>query len=106
MEQATEHRKETTMRRRHLRIRRWLVLAFALVTLIFAASASAMPGGDGGGGRAVYPQQPVVVPSDGSSGFNWWYAAIGATVAVGVAAGGVGVLRTAGNRRRLAGQTH
>jgi len=93
------------MRRRHLRIRRWLALAAAVATLSFAASASAMPGGDGGGGQSVTPT-PVVVPSDTSGGFNWSDAAIGAGIALGVVVGAGAVVRSMSNHRRLAGVPH
>jgi hypothetical protein len=47
------------MRRRQLRIRRWLALAAALVTLSFASSASAIPvagiAGNAGGNTVVDP---------------------------------------------------
>jgi hypothetical protein len=93
------------MRRRHLRIRRWLVVATALVALVFTATASALPMGDGGGGRAVNAR-PAVVPSDGSGSFNWWYVVAGAGAALGLAAGGTGIYRAAANRRRVAGLAH
>ena len=93
------------MRRRHLRIRRWLAIAAAVATLSIAASASAMPGGDGGGGQTVYPQQPVAAPSDTSGGFSWSDAAIGAGVALGVAIGAGAIVRSKSNHRRLAGVT-
>ena len=93
------------MRRRHLRMRRWIAALAALVVLSFAASASAMPVGDGGGGRAVY--SPTAVPAtDGSDGFNWWYAAAGVGAALGLAAGGVAIVRATGHRRRLEGLAH
>ena len=41
------------MRRRQLRIRRWLVVASGLVTLAFASSASAIPVVDTGGGSTA-----------------------------------------------------
>jgi len=68
-----------------------------------AASASAMPSGDGGGGQAVYPQQPVAAPSDTSGGFDWSDAAIGAGIALGVAVGVGAIARSRSNHRRLAG---
>lgn len=87
------------MRRRQLRIRRWLVVTFAVVALAFAASASAMPITEGTGGQ---PPQPVAAPGDGSGGFSWWYVAIGVGAAVGATVCVVGLYRVAGNRRRLA----
>jgi hypothetical protein len=105
MEHPTENRKERTMRRRHLRIRRWLAVAAALACLIFATSASAKPMGVGGDGIVVNAQ-PVAAPSDGSGSFsNWWYVAIGAGAALAVALGGAG-LRAAASRRRLAQPAH
>ena len=91
------------MRRRQLRIRRWFfTLAFAVVVLSFASSASAMVTvGDGGGSATT---QAPVAATPGSDGFNWADAALGASIALGVALGTAGMLRVAGNRRRLAGQ--
>ena len=90
------------MGRKHFRIRRWLALAAALVTLSLASSASAMVAADGGGGAAAYPQSPTVTTPT-SGGFNWGDAAVGAGIALGVAFSGAGVLRITGSRRRLAG---
>ena len=90
------------MRRRQLRIRRWFTLAFALVALTFASSASAMvAAGDGGGGGY---SQKAVAANPSSGGFKWSDAAIGAGIALGVAFSTAGVLRLDGSRRRLGGQ--
>ncbi len=91
------------MRRRQPRIRRWLALATAIATLGFASSAQAMVAADGGGGYAGGTPQTIVVTGESSNGFSWSDAAVGAGVALGAALGGVGVLRAAGSRRRLAG---
>ena len=92
------------MRRRQLRIRRWFsfTLAFALVVLTVASSASAMVTVSDGGGSATTQAPVAATPS--SDGFNWADAALGASIALGVALGTAGMLRVAGNRRRLAGQ--
>lgn len=93
------------MRRRQLRIRRWLVVAVALVALSFASSASAMTVAESSGGTAVY-SQTAAAPNESSGGFSWSDAAVGAGVALGAAISGAGILRVAGNRRRLAGLLH
>jgi hypothetical protein len=51
------------MRRKQLRIRRWLVVASGLVTLGFASSASAIPLVDNDGGPTVAYQQPQTAVS-------------------------------------------
>ena len=91
------------MRRRQLRIRRWFsfTLAFALVVLTVASSASAMVTVGDGGGSATTQAPVAATPS--SNGFNWSDAAVGAGVALGVALGTAGILLV-GSRRRLAGQ--
>lgn len=93
------------MRRRRRMIRRWLVLATTLATLGIAASASAMPGGDGAGGKGVYPQSAVAV-GDGTAGSIWWYVVIAAVVVFGLTLAGAAVTRRADQRRRLAGLAH
>lgn len=91
------------MRRKQLRIRRWFfTLAFAVVVLSFASSASAMVTVGDGGGSATRQAPVAATPSSG--GFDWADAALGASVVLGVALGTAGMLRVAGNRRRLAGQ--
>jgi hypothetical protein len=62
-----EDKEARTMRRRKLRIRRWLTMAVALGALSFASSASAIPLVDhNGGGTAtsaqVYQSQAAAVP--------------------------------------------
>lgn len=93
------------MRRRRRKFRRWLVLAATLATLGIAASASAMPGGDGAGGKGVYPQSAVAV-GDGTASSTWWYVVIAAVVVFGFALAGAAVIRRADQRRRLAGLAH
>jgi hypothetical protein len=105
MEHSTEHREGRTMRRRRLRIRRWLVLAATLVTLGIAASASAMPGGHGNGGKALYPQAAAATDAGASSSI-WWYVVIAAAVVFGLTIAGAALIRNAENRRRVAGLAH
>jgi hypothetical protein len=93
------------MRRRHLRIRRWLVLAVAVMALTIAASASAMPAGDGGGGNAV-SAQPVAVGHDTKGGFDWTLAAGSAAAVLGIGLAAAGVVHAGRTRRHPAGATH
>ena len=93
------------MRRRRWRIRRWLVLAATLGTLGIAASASAMPSGDGAGGRRVYPQSAVAV-GDGTGSSTWWYVVIAAMVVFGLTLAGAAIIRRTDRRRQLAGLAH
>lgn len=93
------------MRRRHLRMKRWIAALAVLAVLSFAASASAMPADLGAGGRAV--NSPAAVPATGGSdGFNWWYAAVGVGAALGVAVAGTAIVQANGHRRRLEGLAH
>lgn len=86
-------------------MRRLLVVAAALAVLSFAASASAMPAGDGGGGRAV--SAPTAGPApDGSNGFDWWYVAVGVGVVIATAVGSTAIVRANAHRRRLEGLAH
>ena len=94
------------MSRRQRRIRGWFVLAAALITLSFASSAPAMVVADNGGGGTIVHAQTSPVANEASGGFNWSDAAIGAGIALGAALSGAGILRVAGNRRRLAGLPH
>jgi len=106
MRQFTQDKEDRTMRRRQRRIRRWFVLAATLVTLSFASSAPAMMVADNGGGNTAVHTQASAVANEASGGFNWSDAAIGAGIALGAAFSGAGILRVAGNRRRLAGLPH
>lgn len=93
------------MRRRRWRIRRWLVLAATLGTLGIAASASAMPSGDGAGAKMVYPQSAVAV-GDGTGSSTWWYVVIAAMVVFGLTLAGAAIIRRTDRRRQLAGLAH
>ena len=93
------------MRRRRWWIRRWLVLAATLGTLGIAASASAMPNGDGAGAKTVYPQSAVAV-GDGTGSSTWWYVVIGAMVVFGLTLAGAAIIRRTDRRRQLAGLAH
>ncbi len=93
------------MRRRRWRIRRWLVLAATLGTLGIAASASAMPSGDGAGAKTVYPQSAVAV-GDGTGSSTWWYVVIAAMVVFGLTLAGAAIIRRTDRRRQLAGLAH
>ncbi len=86
------------MKRNRRWFRIWLTPAFGVVSLAFAASASAMMTGPGPGNSTV-PSQPPVVAHPG--GFDWGIAAIGAAVVlVAFAAFAFAVLTH--NRGRLA----
>ena len=93
------------MRRRRRRIRRWLVLAATLATLGIAASASAMPGGDGAGAKGPYAQSAVST-GEGTADATWWYVVIAAVVVFGLTLAGAAVIRRTDERRRLAGLAH
>jgi len=86
------------MRRRPLRIRRWLVLAVAVAALGFATGAqAALYGGDDGIAGA---KSQAVVTTGG--GFDWADAAVGIGIGLGIALGGVAAVQLTRNRRRLA----
>jgi hypothetical protein len=93
------------MRRRRRTIRRWLALAATLATLGIAATASAMPGGDGAGARDHY-SQGAVAAGDGAGSSTWWYVVIAAVVVFGLTLAGAAIIRRSDQRRRLAGLAH
>ncbi len=93
------------MRRKRRRIRRWLVLAATLATLGIAASASAMPSGDGAGGKTMFPQSAAGL-GDGTSSSTWWYVVIAAVVVFGLTLAGAAIIRRTDRLRRLAGLVH
>jgi hypothetical protein len=97
MRQLTQDTKEAKiMRRRTLRIRRWLTVAVAVAALSLVSSASAMVPTDNAGGSGS------AVGGTASGGFDWSYPAIGALIALALVGAGVAALRLANNRRRLA----
>lgn len=81
------------------------MLAATLGMLSIAASASAMPGGDGAGGKTVYPQSAVAV-GNGTGSSTWWYVVIGAMVVFGLTLAGAAIIRRTDRRRQLAGLAH
>jgi len=88
------------MKRRHFRIRRWLVLAVALVALALpAASQARLVLYEDGGAAPPKQSQPVTVTT---GGFQWGDALIGAGVALGIVLSGVVIVQAGRNRRRLA----
>jgi len=93
------------MRRRRRRIRRWLALAATLATLGIAATASAMPGGDGAGAKGQYSQGAVAV-GDGTGSLTWWYVVIAAVVVFGLTLAGAAIIRRSDQLRRIAGLAH
>jgi len=84
------------MRRRHYRIRRWLVLALAAGSLAAPAAAQAMPVSDDG---PLTKGSPVSVPVV-SDGFDWGDAGIGAGTVFALVAGCAGILLAATRHRR------
>jgi hypothetical protein len=88
------------MRRKRFRIRLGLVLATAVTALGIASNAQALPVYDTGSG----PGGPPPAAAATSGGFDWGNAGIGAGIALGAALGGIGSVRLARSRGRLAGQ--
>ena len=93
------------MRRRRWKIRRWLALAATLATLGIAATASAMPGGDGAGARDHY-SQGAMAAGGGTGSSSWWYVVIAAVVVFGLTLAGAAIIRRSDQRRRLTGLAH
>ena len=89
------------MGRTLFKIRIWVALVVGIASLGFTSSAFAMKAASQAAGSNVV-QQPLVVPSTPSQGFNWGDALVGAGVAFGVAAlGGIGIAYVARSRTRL-----
>jgi hypothetical protein len=101
-------RKEQVVRRRVLRIRKWLVLAVALLALATATSAQAqLYGGDGqgraSGGTSDFVRMKSAPVARTAAAFDWGYVMAGAgAVGLVVAISGVALLQVGRNRRRLA----
>ena len=86
------------MQRTSNKIRIWLTLAVATVSLALASSASAMFNTSDPGATNAAPQTPVVTPTNG---FDWNAALLGASVAIVIALCLVGLAYAARNRTRL-----
>jgi hypothetical protein len=94
---AHESRGETEMRTTY-KIRIWLSLAVAAVSLVVVSSASAMLAASDGGIPTTPPAPVVTTPN----GFNWGDAVIGAAVALAATLAIVGLAYVTRNRSRLA----
>ena len=99
--------EEQDVRRRVFRIRRWLLLAVAVLALGLASAAPAQVyGGEGqgrvSGGSGDFVRttgSPVARTADG---FDWGYVTMGIGVGLAAAISGLGLVQLGRNRRRLA----